>query len=110
MTDGMLGQAVSEIMQGLVDGDLGGNLLKKRISLPGRGKRSGGRTIVATNRCDRWFFLVGFEKNERANVSKNEMKALGELASQYLALDDREIEWAVQSGKLMEVCDDQNKR
>lgn len=97
------------MMQGLVDGDLGGNLLKKRIGLLGRGKRGGGRTIVATNRRDRWFFLYGFEKNERANISKDEIKALRELAGQYLAFDDKQIEWAVRSGKFMEVNDDDNK-
>jgi len=109
LADDMLCRAVSEMMQGLVDGDLGGNLLKKRISLSGRGKRGGGRTIVATNRCDRWFFLYGFEKNERANISKNEIKALRELAAQYLAFDDKQIEWAVRSGKLLEVYDEDNK-
>jgi len=97
------------MMQGLVDGDLGGNLLKKRIGLSGRGKRGGGRTIVATNRCDRWFFLYGFEKNERANISKDEIRALRELAGQYLAFDDKQIELAVRSGKFMEVYYDDNK-
>ncbi|MEA2039872.1 MAG: type II toxin-antitoxin system RelE/ParE family toxin [Thermodesulfobacteriota bacterium] len=109
LTDEMLCQAVSEMMQGLVDGDLGGNLLKKRIGLSGRGKRGGGRTIVATNRCDRWFFLYGFEKNERANISKDEIKALRELAGQYLAFDVKQIELAVRSGKFMEVYYDDNK-
>jgi len=33
LTDEMLCQAVSEMMQGLVDGNLGVNLLKKRIGL-----------------------------------------------------------------------------
>jgi hypothetical protein len=109
LSDDMLCRAVSEMMQGLVDGDLGGNLLKKRISLSGQGKRGGGRTIVATNRSDRWFFLYGFEKNERANISTNETKALRELAAQYLAFDDKQIEWAVRSGKLLEVYDEDNK-
>lgn len=109
LTDGMLCQAVSEMVQGLVDGNLGGNLLKKRVGLSGRGKRGGGRTIVATNRCDRWFFLYGFEKNERANISKDEIKALRELAGQYLAFDDKQIELAVRSGKFMEVYYDDNK-
>jgi len=97
------------MVQGLVDGNLGGNLLKKRVGLSGRGKRGGGRTIVATNRCDRWFFLYGFEKNERANISKDESKALRELAGQYLAFDDKQIELAVRSGKFMEVYYDDNK-
>jgi len=109
LADDMLCRAVSEMMQGLVDGDLGGNLLKKRISLSGRGKRGGGRTIVATNHCDRWFFLYGFEKNERANIGKKEIKALRELAAQYLAFDDKQIEWAVRSGKLLEVYDEDSK-
>ena len=109
LTDEMLCQAVSEMMQGLVDGNLGGNLLKKRIGLSGRGKRGGGRTIVVTNRRDRWVFLYGFEKNERANISKDEIKALRELAGQYLAFDDKQIELAVRSGKFMEVYYDDNK-
>jgi hypothetical protein len=43
--------------------------VKKRVGLAGRGKRGGVRTLVATNKGKRWFFVFGFEKNERANVS-----------------------------------------
>ena len=109
LTDRMLCQAVSEISQGVVNGDLGRNLVKKRIALPGRGKRGGGRTIVATNHCDRWFFLYGFGKNERANIDRDEIKALLELAGQYLALDEEQIELAVHNSKFMEVNDDDDK-
>jgi hypothetical protein len=35
---------------GLIDADLGGGVLKKRVGLAGRGKRGGVRTLVATNR------------------------------------------------------------
>jgi len=105
LADQSLCQAVSEMSQGLIDADLGGNVVKKRVPLPGRGKRGGARTIVATNRGDRWFFLYGFEKNERANIDKDEIKALQELAAEYLAIDDQGIELAVSSGKLMEVHD-----
>ena len=48
LTDVCLCGAVYEIAQGLVDADLGGHLLKKRVALQGQGKRSGARTIVAT--------------------------------------------------------------
>lgn len=105
MLDQALCQAVSEMSQGLIDADLGGNVLKKLVSLPDRGKRGGARTIVATNRGDRWFFLYGFEKNERANIDKHEIKALQELAAEYLAIDDQGIELAISSGKFMEVHD-----
>lgn len=109
LTDKLLCHAVCEMMEGLVDGDLGGNLLKKRIGLSGRGKRGSARTIVATNRGNRWFFLYGFEKNERSNINKGEIKALRELAQDYLALEDKGIESAVRSRKLMEVNDGDNK-
>jgi hypothetical protein len=105
LADQALCQAVSEMSQGLIDADLGGNVVKKRVPLPGRGKRGGARTIVATNRGDRWFFLYGFEKNERANIDKDEIKALQELAAEYLAIDNQGIELAVSSGKFMEVHD-----
>ncbi len=35
--------AVAEMEAGLVDADLGGNVFKKRIALPGMGKRAGGK-------------------------------------------------------------------
>jgi len=51
--------------QGLIDANLGGGIIKNRVALPGRGKRGSTRTLVATNNANRWFFLFGFEKNER---------------------------------------------
>ena len=33
--------AVAEMEAGLIDADLGGNVFKKRIALPGMGKRAG---------------------------------------------------------------------
>jgi hypothetical protein len=104
LTDDVLCQAVSEMVGGLVDADLGGHVVKKRVALPGQGKRGGVRTIVATKMADRWFFLYGFSKNERANIDKDELKALQELAKQYLALNDQQLEHAVSSGTFSEIC------
>jgi hypothetical protein len=42
--------AVREMQQGIYEADLGGGLLKKRISRHGQGKSGGFRTIVATNK------------------------------------------------------------
>jgi len=39
LSDAVLEQAVVEMRQGLVDAELGGNLFKKRVALPHRGKR-----------------------------------------------------------------------
>jgi hypothetical protein len=54
LTDSMLCQAVAEMVRGLIDADLGGGVVKKRVALPGCGKSGGARTLLATNRGDRW--------------------------------------------------------
>lgn len=105
LTDEALCQAVAEMAGGLVDADLGGNVVKKRVALTGRGKSGGARTIVATNLGDRWFFLFGFAKNERSNIDADELEALQELAKQYLALDEQQLAHAVDSGTFTEICD-----
>ena len=51
LSDDVLCLAVREMVSGLVDADLGGDVLKKRVALPGRGKRGGVRTLVATHRA-----------------------------------------------------------
>lgn len=109
VTDAGLRRAVAEMVQGLVDADLGGYLMKKRVALPGQGKRGGARTIVATRREERWFFLFGFEKNERANVEHDEFKALQELATDLLDLDDSQLAVALASGEIMEVKDEADR-
>ena len=90
--------------QGLIDAELGGGVVKKRIGLAGRGKRGGARTLVATNRGNRWFFLYGFEKNDRANITDDELEALKEIAEQLLARAGRQLDEAVQDGSLQEIC------
>ena len=49
LSDQALVKAVAEMEQGLIDADLGGSVLKKRVALPGRGKRGGVRVIVWIN-------------------------------------------------------------
>ena len=104
LTDHALCLAVSEMVSGLVDADLGGDVLKKRVALPGRGKRGGARTLVATRRASRWFFVFGFEKNEKANVTSTELEGLQWLAKQLLDLSGAQLEVAVQDGSLQEIC------
>lgn len=74
LTDELLSNAIFEMQNGLIDADLGGGVVKKRIALAGRGKSGSARTLLATNKNDRWFFLFGFEKNERENINAKELK------------------------------------
>jgi hypothetical protein len=88
---------------GLIDADLGGGVVKKRIALPGQGKRGSTRTLLATNRDDRWIFVFGFEKHDRTNVTVKELEALKLLAGDLLALNAAQIAEAVDRGNLLEV-------
>ncbi|TAJ20809.1 MAG: type II toxin-antitoxin system RelE/ParE family toxin [Rugosibacter sp.] len=106
LTNYMLCNAVAEMAQELIDADLGDGVVKKRIGLAGRGKRGGARILVATNKGDRWFFVFGFEKNERANVADDELAALQDIAAQLLARDGWQLDEAIKDGSLQEICDD----
>ncbi len=98
--------AVDEMAAGLFDADLGGGLLKKRIARPGQGKSGGYRTLVATNRGNRWIFVFGFPKNERSNIGRDEEEALKKLAAHLLSLTAQAVSKARQAGELIEVeCD-----
>jgi hypothetical protein len=106
LNDEVLCVAVNEMAQGLIDADLGGGVVKKRVGISGRGKRGGARTLVATNKGNRWFFVYGFEKNDRANISDDELEALKDLAEQLLARTGHQLAAALNDGSLMEICND----
>lgn len=106
LTDDALCAAVMEMTQGLIDADLGGDVVKKRIGLAGRGKRGGARTLIATNKGNRWFFVFGFEKNDRANIADDELEALQGIAGELLARSGRELDQAIEDATLEEICHD----
>lgn len=109
LADANLCAAVREMASGLIDADLGGGLVKKRVARPGQGKSGGFRTLVATNRGNRWAFVFGFPKNERSNIDKDEAEALKKLAAHLLSLTPQAVGKAQRAGELIEVnCDAEN--
>jgi len=105
LTEEALCLAISEMEKSLIDAELGGGVVKKRVPLPGRGKSGSTRTLLATNKGSRWFFVFGFEKNERANVSVRELAALKAIAADLLKLTS-ELKSQVASDALQEICHD----
>ncbi len=103
LSDYKLKEAVTEIGSGLYDANLGGGIFKKRISLGSRGKSSGARTILAFGVDKNVFFIYGFEKNVRSNISEHEEMALKKLAKLYFSFSDRKLAQAVYLGELIEV-------
>ena len=103
LTDTALLKAIDEMERGLVDADLGGNIYKKRVALPGRGKSGSTRTLIATNRQDRWFFMFGFEKNDKENITQAELAYLQEVAQIFLGYSSDELQLAIAKGEFLEV-------
>jgi hypothetical protein len=103
VSDQALVDAVSELAKGLHDGDLGGGVFKKRVAIPGKGKRGSARTIIATKQGRHWFYLYGFKKNERADLSEQERVALKNLAKDLLAMNEDALQKALQDGAISEI-------
>lgn len=104
-----LSEAAREVVSGDFDVDLGGDVFKQRVARPGGGKSGGFRTIIVFRFGAQCFFVHGFAKNEKANVSARELKALKLLAHVLLGYSGEDIAAAVAGGELIEVRDDDDK-
>ncbi len=106
LSDSALTAAVDEIERGLIDADLGGRVLKKRVAIANRGKRGGVRTLIAYLASDKAFFVYGFAKSARDNIKDNELKGLKAYAAILLGYSDEELKKAVKAEVLIEVRSD----
>jgi len=106
LRDTALREAIARAERGLIDADLGGGLIKQRVARQGQGRSGAYRMMIALRTAKRAIFLLGFAKNERQNVSEDELAALKSLAAVWLNATAAEIARAVQEGILQEVSDD----
>ncbi len=114
ISDDGLVDAVERAVRGLIDADLGGQIIKQRVARPGQGKRGGFRMINGI-RSDRAIFLFAFAKNERENIDRAELMTLREIVASFLNAAEETIAQALKDGTLIEVQDgkegkDENKK
>ena len=102
ISDDGLVDAVERAGRGLIDADLGGQIIKQRVARPGQGKRGGFRMIIGI-RSDRAIFLFAFAKNERENTDKAELMTLREIVASFLNAAEETIAQALKDGILIEV-------
>lgn len=103
ISNAALEDACREMSKGLVGDALGSGLFKKRLEMPGKGKRGGYRLMVAAVIGERYFFLYLFPKNARDNITSQEKTALRSLAKLYLAMTWKEIQKALNDGDLIAI-------
>lgn len=107
LVDSALRESIDAAEKGLIGADLGGGVIKQRIARPGGGKSGGFRTIILFRQRRRAIFVYGFGKNERDNISANDLAEFRRLATVMLAYSDDEVLGAIETGALIKVSDDQ---
>ena len=103
INDAMLADAIRHAEAGLMKADLGGGLIKLRVARLGQGKRGGYRTLIAYRSGVRAVFLFGFAKNERDNVSRQQLTDLKSAAGEILKRSNDDIATDIADGRLQEV-------
>jgi hypothetical protein len=101
--DSSLRAAVICAEKGLMDADLGGNVIKQRVARMGQGKSGGYRTIIIYLRGEKAFFVHGFPKNDQNNLSSDEEKWFKNMAKQYLSLSEDTVSTLLFWGDFREV-------
>ncbi len=105
--DATLCEAVRRAEAGLIDADLGGNVIKQRIPRQNQGTSKGFRSIVLFKKGEKAFFVYGFAKSGQDNIRPDELKAFRELAKELLALEDSELLKIMANKTITEViCDE----
>ena len=95
--------------QGLIDADLGGNIIKQRIAREGQGRSGGFRSFIVYRLNENSYFVAAISKNARDNISAQELTALKALAKAYAKLTPQQIESQLKNGLLIEVLPEGRK-
>ena len=101
--DQSLRDAIERAERGLVDADLGSGIIKQRVARPGQGRSGGYRLLIAYCSGNLAVFLYGFAKNERDNITADELATLQEIGAAWIAAKKERIENAIKEGLLKEI-------
>lgn len=103
LDDASLYKAIKLADHGIIDANLGSNLIKQRIPRKGQGKSGGYRTIIAYKQHNIAIFLFGYAKNERENIEDDELESFKEIANAWLKCTDSELNSSLEKGILKEI-------
>ena len=107
--DQSLRDAIERAERGLVDADLGSGIIKQRVARPGEGRSGGYRLLIAYRSGNLAVFLYGFAKNERDNITADELATLQEIGAAWIAAKKERIENAIKEGLLKEIHHEDEK-
>jgi hypothetical protein len=103
ISDTALLEAIERAEKGLIDADLGGHIIKQRIKREGQGRSSGYRVLIAARLKKRYVFMIGFAKNEKDNLSEDELETAKDIAYGWLNANTNQINFSLIEGELKEI-------
>ena len=103
LTEECLKNGVRLLESGQCDADLGGGVYKQRLARAGEGKSGGYRVLICFRRGTRSFFMYGFPKSSRENISASEKNDLKKLAKILFAMTDEQLDEKVKAGAFQEL-------
>jgi hypothetical protein len=106
ITDNELLEIVNQLEAKQADANLGGDVYKVRVARPGEGKSGGNRVIVYFRNEFRTFFVYGFAKSDRDNISEKELKAFKDDAKENFEMTDAEIRAWLNRRTLIEITEE----
>lgn len=105
--DDSLKKAVEQLEAGKFDADLGGGVYKQRLARVGEGKSGGYRVLVCFRQGTRSFFMYGFPKSDRENITASERDDLKKLAKVLFSMTDEQLDAKVKAGAFQEISSEE---
>jgi len=107
IADNELWEAVNLFEAGQADANLDGNVYKVRVARPNEGKSGGYRVILLYRSGERAFYMYGFAKSDRSNISHKELAKLKRQAASLFSMTDAQITTALMEkvfNEIQEAC------
>jgi hypothetical protein len=104
IADSELKAIVNDTLEaGQAEASLGGGVYKVRLARSGEGKSGGYRVIVFFKSGKRTFYVYGFAKSARANISEKDLKRFKEMAKENMGMTDEQLKNRIKAGHWNEI-------
>ncbi|MFZ1103746.1 MAG: type II toxin-antitoxin system RelE/ParE family toxin [Hyphomicrobiaceae bacterium] len=104
--DDALLEAIDRAERGIVDAGIGDGLIKQRVHRPGQGRRGGFRIVIVWRARELSFFVFGFAKKDKTDLTPREYEAYRKIAALLLRHTDESIRRALEAKELVELTRD----
>ena len=94
---------INRTEKGLIDASLGGHIIKQRIARPQQGRSKGYRSIIVYQQSTKAFFVYGFAKGDKDNITASEEAVFKTMAPYLLSLSATQLQQLIKQGDFKEI-------